>query len=188
VERKKYPGQLGRPIPLRDAAAAALLHYKDGNGFLDWHWDRNIELMPQLLEHYGIELTDERRWLKLAFFLAREHVPGFTISSTRGRGRPRKTVTLAELLTQDIPAKRRPGRRKEYTDQFYRGYLNKVRQVCQEKGYSGRGAISAAISHLIEQASRAHGEATPTRSIARLLPFWRKQYSVAKKKFPELAV
>lgn len=51
-----------------------------------------------LLEHYEIAPTDPLCWLKLAWRLAIDNVPGFRVSENpRGRGRPRKPSSLRQL-------------------------------------------------------------------------------------------
>jgi hypothetical protein len=57
---------------------------------------RLIKLL-QLLEHYDIKPDDPACWLKLAFLLALDHVPGMSVVEdvSRGRGAPRKPLDVS---------------------------------------------------------------------------------------------
>jgi hypothetical protein len=51
----------------------------------------------QLLEHYNIKPDESACWLKLAFLLALDHVPGMLVveNAPRGRGAPRKPLDVS---------------------------------------------------------------------------------------------
>ena len=45
-----------------------------------------------LLDHYNIKPNDPACWLKLAFLLAHDHVPGMKVVEKASRGRPLKPL------------------------------------------------------------------------------------------------
>ncbi len=61
-----------------------------------------IAKIQLLLAHYGIASSDNDRWVKLSYALARDFVPGFQIS--KGRGRPPKPWWIDEFIFDEIRA------------------------------------------------------------------------------------
>jgi len=48
-----------------------------------------------LLDHYNIKPNDPACWLKLAFLLAQDHVPGMKVVENTSRGRPLKPLDVS---------------------------------------------------------------------------------------------
>ena len=76
---------------------------------------RLIKLLT-LLDHYNIKPNDPACWLKLAFLLAQDHVPGMKVveNASRGRGAPLKPLDVSGAqenvrIIDDIKLKRGRG-------------------------------------------------------------------------------
>jgi hypothetical protein len=188
----KYLGKLGKPMTEREVyeGTKELLGAQGGDlkvAFNEWLAQREIELLFALLDHYGIARNDQSSWFALSYKLAIDNVPAFRYAN-RGRGRPLKQGLLAGVgLAGLLPKlKRKPGRKQEWTDEAYRALLKAVRDICAAQRFKGRGAVTKALTAHISDRARAQGESVH-QAARRDLPKFRKRYSVAKRKFPELA-
>ena len=105
-----YPGALNQPIvpplgllyrPTSPIGAKGILR------------TRLIKLLL-LLDHYNIKPNDPACWLKLAFLLAQDHVPGMKVVENASRGRPLKPLDDSGVrenvrIIDDIKLKRGKG-------------------------------------------------------------------------------
>lgn len=191
----KYPGKLGRPIAERESGPAilnAMLGAQGGGPKASlaaaelWQFRREVALLFALLGHYGIAPDDELRWFQLARKLASAHVPAFRFASRIGRPRKYGGGLAGYLVGLRSLHKGKPGRKRKYTDEHYRKLLKIVRETSAEKKFAGRGAVTKALKQILSEIAY-RGSESVTRVWARDLPFWQKQYSEAKKRFPEMA-
>jgi hypothetical protein len=93
---REYPHELYEPIVEGPSNFLALYRmsieerekYEEARGKLIWY-SRSMKLLL-LMQHYGVEHSDQRRWRDLALRLAYDLFPGFSVmdSPPRGRGRP----------------------------------------------------------------------------------------------------
>jgi hypothetical protein len=85
-----YSGALNRPIVLPLGLLYRPTSPTGAKGILR---TRLIKLLF-LLDHYNIKPNDPACWLKLAFLLAQDHVPGMKVveNASRGRGAPLKPL------------------------------------------------------------------------------------------------
>ena len=183
----KYPGKLGRPITIAAAVGAAALSapLDDESAIYKWLARREVELLFDLLDHYGIARDDELKWFRLAHKLAAAHVPAFQLRE-RKLGRPRKDMNIRSLADLLPKPKGKPGRKRKWSDQDYQGLVRGVRELCAARGFRGRGAIRKALTEWISVDARK-GNESETKALQRDLPYFQKRYSEGKKKFPELA-
>jgi len=191
----KYTGRLGKPM-LRselDAVSAAALTPARGLGAHDaaiakWLANREHALLLELLTYYNIAPDDNLKWFQLAQKLASAHVPAFRFASRVGRPRKiKKAQSLADILDSIQPKpKGKLGRKQKYTEGHYRQLLKSVREVCLAEGFKGHGAVTKALTKLISDDARRNGLSV-SQEIRKTLNFFRRRYSEAKKKFPELA-
>ena len=75
AKQPKFTGDLAEPItgPCSD----------------DQLFEERLDRLPFLLDHYGVSRSDDKAWLKLAFRMACDFVPGFRFRE-RGPGRTGK--------------------------------------------------------------------------------------------------
>lgn len=185
MKKIKYPGELGRQIELKELTAA-LLDNSQINAH-EWRAARDERMLNLLLEHYQIDRNDTLSMVDLCFKLAYDHVPAFSIANRPGRPPTTKAFTrLLDLLPRDMILRVKPGRKVVFTDDKKKTLLRLVHEVMAESGLSGRGAITEAIKQLLTVSANAKGESV-SKTLRNELPFMRKRYSMAKKKFPELA-
>lgn len=152
----------------------------------EWVVRREVALLFELLDHYGIAHDDELKWVRLAHKLASAHVPAFRFASRVGRPRKLKLGGgLAGLLSDSRSGpKGKPGRKRK--DQMHKDLLTLVNWQMAQDGLSGRGAIKTALTKLLTEYAKERGRSVAATLARELLP-WQKLYSRAKKKFPELA-
>jgi hypothetical protein len=88
-----YSGALNQPI----VRPLGLLHGPTSPGGAKGILRARLMKLLLLLEHYDIKPDDPARWLKLAFLLAQDHVPGMRVVEdvSRGRGAPRKPLDVS---------------------------------------------------------------------------------------------
>jgi hypothetical protein len=99
----KYSGPLATPIDLRK------LPLEGDLGALVF--EEISKKIPALIDHYQIDraLPAEQILLQLVFHLARDHVPGFRISSPRKRGaKPKWTLDECRALVDAVNAHKTP--------------------------------------------------------------------------------
>ena len=175
----KYPGTLGQPYKHYKRLAAAL---ENNHDWLDNH---ELEHIEKLLNFYKIAKDDPKKWLALSFALARDHVPAFKESFTGRRGRPKDIEKLIEKRSQDLTnPKSPPGRPKKFTDKYYRDYIELIDLICTENGLVDRGRIKRAIEIQVTSFAQKNGLSV-IKALKRLVPYWQKIYSEAKKIIPE---
>lgn len=183
-KKPRYEGELARPIPYREALAAALLDEKE------WRTEIESDRLLLLLKHYGIEITNPNRWLALALHLARDHVPGFRISDKRGPGRPRTRQTnyIAGLLRQygERPKQKKTGRPREWDDKRYAAMLRSVELRKEELSANKRARITdkQALRDIISDAAKQEGKSI-TKALADDLAYYQKRLSEARRKIPK---
>src|SRR5262245_37555453 len=87
-----YSGALNQPIVL----PLGLLYRPTSIGAKGILRTRLIKLLLSL-DHYNIKPNDPACWLKLAFLLAQDHVPGMKVveNTSRGRGAPLKPLDVS---------------------------------------------------------------------------------------------
>lgn len=162
-DKLRYPGRLGNRITKREQEAAAA--------------SAALELF-ELFDRYGISREDRQRLLKNAALLAQP------VSRV---GRPRKFkegVSLAVNL--GIPqSRRRPGRKREWTDEKYRKLVIRVRDHCMTHGLKGHGAVTKALTEMIKNYAGKHN-LSKLMTLGGNLKNLQKRHSDGKKKFPEL--
>jgi hypothetical protein len=92
--KSRYSGALSQPIVRPLGLLYGPTSPRGAKGVLR---ARLIKLLL-LLEHYDIKPADPACWLKLAFLLAQDHVPGMKVveNAPRGRGAPRKPLDVSE--------------------------------------------------------------------------------------------
>ena len=88
-----YSGALNQPIVL---PLGLLYHPTSPTGANEILRTRLVKLLF-LLDHYNIKPNDPACWLKLAFLLAQDHVPGMKVveNTSRGRGAPLKPLDVS---------------------------------------------------------------------------------------------
>jgi hypothetical protein len=88
-----YSGALNQPIVLPLGLLYRPTSPIGAQGILR---TRLIKLLL-LLDHYNIKPNDPACWLKLAFLLAQDHVPGMKVveNASRGRGAPLKPLDVS---------------------------------------------------------------------------------------------
>jgi hypothetical protein len=84
--KTRYSGPLNQPIVLPLGMLYGPTSPRGAKGVLR---TRLIKLLL-LLEYYDIKPNDSACWLKLAFQLAQDHVPGMKVVENASRGRPLK--------------------------------------------------------------------------------------------------
>jgi hypothetical protein len=148
-----------------------------------------LESLDELLDRYKIHRDEPNRWFLLARELANTHEPAFNYSASRRVGRPRnfkKGQSLADFLGGSPPKKGKSGRKIENTDNRYKRLLKDVRETCLARGFTGRGAITKALTEIILKVARDQN-LSEVQALKTHLKFFQKRYSEAKKKFPEMA-
>ena len=116
---KSYPGELGKPIPYGHRIAAALRSRENTNSELTAWLDEEISRRFLLLfKHYNIQPEATNPWVRLAYLLALDHVPGLTVGQEgkRGRGRPSIKLPKKLLARQTSPTRNKPGPKAQYSD------------------------------------------------------------------------
>jgi hypothetical protein len=110
--KSRYSGALNQPIVLPLGLLYGPTSPRGAKGILR---TRLIKLLL-LLDHYNIKPDDPACWLKLAFLLAQDHVPGMTVveNAPRGRGAPLKPSDISGArenvrIIDDIKLKRGKG-------------------------------------------------------------------------------
>jgi hypothetical protein len=186
----KYPGKLGKPFTIPDSEVMDALFADSGEKCATriekLEKRKEMELLLELLDHYEIRRDDASRWFHLARKLAITHVPAFRVS-TRRPGRPRKLRAIAGRSLAEIGGmnKGNPGAPRTWTPKLYRELLELVGQICTDRDFRGRGAVTNALGFFISQYRKL---APPSTKEPRPdLNYLRKRYSEAKKKFPEMA-
>jgi hypothetical protein len=94
--KSRYSGALNEPI----VRPLGLLHGPTSPRGAKGILRARLKKLLLLLEHYDIKPDDPARWLKLAFLLAQDHVPGMRVVEdvSRGRGAPRKPLDISGPL------------------------------------------------------------------------------------------
>ena len=110
--KTRYSGALNQPIVLPLGLLYRPTSPIGAKGILR---TRLIKLLL-LLDHYNIKPNDPACWLKLAFLLAQDHVPGMKVveNTSRGRGAPLKPLDVSGArenvrIIDDIKLKRGKG-------------------------------------------------------------------------------
>jgi len=93
TSKTHYSGALNQPIVLPLGLLYRPTSPIGAKGILR---TRLIKLLL-LLDHYNIKPNDPACWLKLAFLLAQDHVPGMKVveNTSRGRGAPLKPLDVS---------------------------------------------------------------------------------------------
>ena len=86
--KTRYSGELNQPIVRR----LGLMYSTNSPTGARWALNEQLLKLPLLLDYYDIKPNDSACWLKLAFQLAQDHVPGMKVAAyaPRGRGAPLK--------------------------------------------------------------------------------------------------
>jgi len=181
--KPKYGGVLGKPIPQRLAFAALLKANNpedEAKIFSEWRSETDVERLFLLLNHYEIGTDEDSKWLFLALELARDHVPGFTLSEGKGPGRPRKVGgRLADLMR--LP--RKPGRPKK--ERNLTGFLGLVEKTKIEHKLTGRGSDKRALEILLTADAKDKNESV-IKVLRDELPYFQKRLSEARKLIPKI--
>jgi hypothetical protein len=183
----KYPGVLGEKPSGAEATVAFAKFWQDDQSLKNWRKEREARLLGLLCDHYKIPMTSNSSWRQLAFALAKDHVPAFSREVSQRRGRPKKLIMLSALMA--LNKKGKPGRKTTHTDVGHREILTAVREVCEKNNFLGHGRITKAIDHMITEFVELRGQGESAQQMIRKIrPKWRKRYSEAAKKFPELTI
>lgn len=126
----KYPGDLGRPIPVAKFRVELRRVADTGGNPREWLEDEVQRRLGLLLAHYGIE-QNENAWERLARSLAAAHVPGLRyISPSESPAEkspgPMTTIMAAMAMKKDAP------RSRPLTLQMYCDVLEDLRLGTEE--------------------------------------------------------
>ena len=175
MTKPKYTGKLATTIPKRLLLAAALDEYY-GKGNNDFLFEQRTGRLMLLLDHYEIARTDPLCWLKLAWRLAIDHVPGFRVSENpRGRGRPRKHSSLRQLA----PKRKRGRPSKEIDPERFVRVIDAAKQ--EHSAAKNRRVTDKEVLEIIfEKIAKKEGRSA-IRAKSKELPKLQKRLSRARR-------
>jgi len=184
----KYPGWLGKPIPVSREYCKAVL---SGSGaFNRWLLGQREKAMQKLLEFYEIPSgTAAARWNALAWRLALDHVPAMRVRDAQGPGRPPTALLAsAERALADLDSSpRKRGRPTKWDDEIRLALVEWIDQIkADAAARSERLSDNAALDELLREKARSQGTALLKVSRkSKAFIRWRKQLQIARKKFPQ---
>lgn len=145
----KYPGDLGRPIPVAKFRAELRRVADTGGNPRQWLEDEAQRRLDLLLAHYGIE-QNENAWERLARSLAAAHVPGLRYTSPsesppKESPGPMTTIMAAMAMKKDAP-RSRPLTLEMYCDVLEDLRLGTEELRKQQKRVTVVGAIASQLA------------------------------------------
>ncbi|MBI4693430.1 MAG: hypothetical protein HY749_05355 [Gammaproteobacteria bacterium] len=188
--KPKYTGELAKPIPRNKLLAEMLRSPAPDFSIDDWLNETHARLLRKLLDHYKIVDDRSDPWLRLAYQLALDHVPGFAISEegVRPVGRPKTKAVYVGLLGDMLAPKKAAGRPPIHTKERQQNLIRVVQRIQKEEGLSGRGKNKEALRIFITKICQRQGySASQIRSaIANELPNLEKRLADAFRANPEI--
>lgn len=177
-KRIRYLGELGKLTPQRLSLAAMLRARGDDNKWEEWLAGHESELLCELLDYYKLDRRAPNKWFLLAYRLAKDHVPAFTIAEGRGRGRPRKPYTVRDLLRRMKLVK--PGRPRKWKLADYEAIL-------EARDVGERRLRAKGVKRVTDQAAMLEGYAhlTPAATLKLTSRQLRAEAISAAKRLPE---
>lgn len=110
-KKSPYNGELNEYLPSVSFETVMTWTREDFERHHDEYNDAAKRRILLLFEHYGIGIDDERRWMRLAVRLARDHVSGLQTRPRVKSGRPRewddfKLLDLLDDVTELVEKKK----------------------------------------------------------------------------------